>query len=52
MCKCACHKQIVWFFGKPTVIVCESCEKTFYHDVKYCDECDDKVTYFTKEEDE
>ena len=49
---CAFHKQIVWFFDKPTVIVCESCERTFYHDITICPECRDEVTYFTKEDGE
>lgn len=46
---CACGKQIVWYFnGKPTVIVCEKCEKTFYWTAKKCDICGGKLTYFTK----
>ncbi len=46
---CACHKQIVWFFDKPTVVVCKKCEKTFYHDVTHCNECGKPVTYFVEE---
>tara|TARA_Y100000310_G_scaffold217574_1_gene218620 strand:- start:959 stop:1114 length:156 start_codon:yes stop_codon:yes gene_type:complete len=46
--KCACHKQIVWFFKEPTIIACETCERTFYYDVKYCPECGEKTTEFVK----
>ena len=50
MSKCACHKQIVWFFDKPTIIVCEQCEKTFHFTDKRCDECKGKLTEFTREQ--
>ena len=51
MNSCACGKQIVWFFDKPTIIVCEDCEKTFHYTAKVCD-CGKKLTYFTKESEE
>ena len=47
---CACHKQIVWFFDEPTIIVCMDCERTFYWDVKTCPDCDKKTTEFIKKE--
>ena len=47
---CACHKQIVWFYEKPTVIVCEDCEKTFHYTAFECDLCQGKLTHFVKEE--
>lgn len=47
---CACNKQIVWYFGKPTIVACKECEITFYHDVKVCPYCGEKVTYFKEEE--
>jgi len=47
---CACHKQIIWYFDKPTIVACINCERTFYHDVVNCPECDEKITYFVKEE--
>jgi rubrerythrin len=47
---CACDKQIVFFFENPTVIICEECEITFFHDQKECPYCSKPVTYFIKEE--
>ncbi len=47
---CACYKQIVWFFEKPTIIVCEKCEKTFHYLAKYCNECGGQLSYYVKEE--
>jgi len=47
---CACYKQIVWYFEKPTVIVCERCEKTFNYLDKVCNECGGKLSYFVKDE--
>jgi len=47
---CACHKQIVWFFDKPTIIVCENCERTFHYTYKICPECGLNLSYFIKEE--
>lgn len=46
MTNCACGKQIVWFFGKATIVACKNCEITFYHDVKRCPHCDEEVSYF------
>ena len=48
-CNCACCTQIVWFFDKPTVLVCEECEKTFHYTAKKCDCCNKELTHFTKE---
>lgn len=48
---CACNKQIVWFFEKPTIIACKNCEITFYHDVKVCPYCHKEVSYFEEVED-
>ena len=48
---CACHKQIIWFLEKPTIVVCEKCEKTFHYTDEKCDECGGELTYFVKEED-
>ena len=45
---CACNKQIVWHFGRPTIIACENCEITFYHDVLECPHCGDPVSYFER----
>ncbi len=47
---CECGKQIVWFFEKPTVIVCERCEKTFHYKSKFCDICGGKLTRLVKED--
>ena len=47
---CACHKQIVWFFDEPTIIACEDCERTFYHNVTTCPACGKKTTEFVKKE--
>ena len=49
-CNCACFKQIVWFFEKPTVIVCEKCEKTFYYTATKCDVCSGELSHYTKED--
>ena len=43
-------KQIVWYFDKPTIVVCETCEVPLYYDVKKCPYCSGEVTYFTKEQ--
>lgn len=49
--KCACNKQIVWFFdGVPTVVVCETCEITFHCDVKVCPNCNNKVAEYIRKE--
>ena len=49
---CACNKQIVWFYEKPTVIACKECEITFYHETRTCPYCDREVSYFVEEEEE
>ena len=46
---CACHKQIIWSFAKPTIIVCEDCEKTFHYTAFKCDQCHGELTFFVKE---
>jgi rRNA maturation endonuclease Nob1 len=51
-CNCACHSQIVWFFDKPTVIVCKECEKTFHYTAQKCDECGGRLTSFVQEEED
>ena len=48
--KCACENQIVWHFDKPTIVVCEECERTYYHDVKNCPTCGRPVSYYVKEQ--
>ncbi len=48
---CSCHKQIVWFFEKPTVIVCEKCEKTFHYSDEKCDICGGVLTEYQRKED-
>jgi predicted RNA-binding protein with PUA domain len=48
---CGCGKQIVWFFDKPTIVVCENCEVALYFDHKHCPHCGGKVTEFVKKED-
>ena len=50
MKSCACNKQIVWFFEKPTIIVCKDCEITFFYDVEECPHCNKKTTSFIEEE--
>ncbi len=45
---CACHKQIVWFFDQPTVIVCKECERTFHYQDKSCPECGGELTEFVE----
>lgn len=50
--ECACGHQIIWFFEKPTIIACEKCEVTFYHNVKECPYCGKKTTEFVKKEEE
>jgi len=47
---CACDKQIVFFFEKPTIIVCEDCEVTLYYDADKCPHCGKKTTEFVKKE--
>jgi hypothetical protein len=47
---CNCVHQIVWYFEKPTVIVCEECEITLDYSKKTCPNCGGEVTYFTKED--
>ncbi len=44
---CMCHKQIVFFFDQPTVIVCPTCEKTFHTEDKICYACDGDLVHFT-----
>jgi len=46
--ECACRKQIIWFFEQPTIIACENCQITFYHNIKTCPYCKAKVTAFVK----
>lgn len=46
---CACNKQIIWFFDKPTIVACENCEITFYYD-RICPYCGEEVSYFVEEE--
>lgn len=43
-------QQIVWFFEKPTIVVCEACEIPLYYNVKCCPECKGEISYFVKEE--
>jgi predicted amidophosphoribosyltransferase len=47
---CNCEYQIVWHFDKPTIVVCENCERTLYYDYQQCPVCKQEVTYFVKEE--
>jgi uncharacterized OB-fold protein len=47
---CACNKQIVWFFDKPTIIACKNCEITFYYDIEICPYCKTKTTEFKESE--
>jgi len=49
---CMCEAQIVFFFEKPTIVVCEECERTLYYDCEVCPICSEPVTYFVREEDE
>jgi len=48
--KCECHKQIVWFFEKPTVVVCRKCEKTIHYSKKECPFCGGKLSHFILED--
>lgn len=48
--KCACLKQIVWFFEKPTIIVCEKCEITLHYEDQKCRICGGKLTKFVKKD--
>ena len=47
---CECHGQIVWFFDKPTIYVCEACEKTVYYKHEKCPTCKGKLTEFVKKQ--
>ena len=47
---CACNKQIIFFFGKPTIVVCEECEITLYYDMKNCPYCGAETVEFVKKE--
>ena len=47
---CACHKQIIWFFEEPTIIVCEKCEKTFHFQAEKCDICGGKLSEYVKKD--
>ena len=46
---CNCENQIVWYFEKPTVIICEECEITLHFSQKKCPKCGGKVSYYTNE---
>jgi len=48
---CACEHQIVWHFDKPTIVVCEECERTLWHDWKTCPICGNDVSYYEKSND-
>ena len=47
-CGCATESQIVWFFEKPTVLVCWFCERTanYYEETK-CRFCGRDMVRFT-----
>ena len=47
--RCACEKQIVWWFGnKGTVIVCKKCELTHHHKDTECRICGGPLTEFVE----
>lgn len=49
---CNCEYQIVWYFEKPTIVVCENCERTLHFEYTECPICKEEVSYFVKRNNE